>query len=184
MSHHLPNFITFLRIILAPVLAVLIEQSQTGPLVLLAFGLFCLAGLSDWLDGYLARRLNIVSSMGRMLDPIADKLLIAAVLLGLSAQRGAEPVFLIPALAIVMREFLVSGLREYLAGSKVIIKVSWAAKWKTALQMVSLGCLIISPALSFGVWVDYTGLTLLWLSAALTAQTGLSYFIASRAHFR
>ncbi len=183
MHRQLPNFITFVRMVIAPLLAFLLWQTQTPVVALLAFGLFCLAGISDWLDGWLARRLNIVSSVGRMLDPIADKLLIAACILALAAQRGPDALFLVPALVILFREFLVSGLREYLAGSKITVPVTMAAKWKTAVQMIAVGCLILPPVLQNYMPVEQLGLGLLWLAALMTVHTGLSYFHASRAHF-
>ena len=176
MLKNLPNVITFIRIVLAPVIAFILWQPQSAYLGALGLALFCFAGFSDWLDGWLARRLNTVSSVGRMLDPIADKLLIAACLLAFAAQRGADLLFLAPALVIIFREFLVSGLREYLAGTKVSVPVSLAAKWKTAIQMTAIGCLIALPVFPEFRWLDTTGLILLWVSAALTVQTGLAYF--------
>ena len=107
MLKNLPNVITFIRIVLAPVIAFILWQPQSAYLGALGLALFCFAGFSDWLDGWLARRLNTVSSVGRMLDPIADKLLIAACLLAFAAQRGADLLFLAPALVIIFREFLV-----------------------------------------------------------------------------
>ena len=184
MLKNLPNVITFIRIVLAPVIAFILWQPQSAYLGALGLALFCFAGFSDWLDGWLARRLNTVSSVGRMLDPIADKLLIAACLLAFAAQRGADLLFLGPALVIIFREFLVSGLREYLAGTKVSVPVSLAAKWKTAIQMTAIGCLIALPAFPEFRWLDMTGLILLWVSAALTVQTGLAYFRASASHFK
>ena len=184
MLKNLPNVITFIRIVLAPVIAFILWQPQSAYLGALGLALFCFAGFSDWLDGWLARRLNTVSSVGRMLDPIADKLLIAACLLAFAAQRGADLLFLAPALVIIFREFLVSGLREYLAGTKVSVPVSLAAKWKTTIQMTAIGCLIALPAFPEFRWLDMTGLILLWVSAALTVQTGLAYFRASASHFK
>ena len=184
MLQNLPNVITFIRIFLAPVIAFILWQPESAYLSAVAFSLFCIAGFSDWLDGWLARKLNIVSSVGRMLDPIADKLLIAACLIAFAAQRGGDTLFLVPALIIIFREFLVSGLREYLAGSDVNVPVSMAAKWKTAIQMTALGCLIAVPALPQLRWLDGTGLALLWISAALTIQTGLAYFKASAPNFK
>ena len=184
MLKNLPNVITFIRIVLAPVIAFILWQPQSAYLGALGLALFCFAGFSDWLDGWLARRLNTVSSVGRMLDPIADKLLIAACLLAFAAQRGADLLFLAPALVIIFREFLVSGLREYLAGTKASVPVSLAAKWKTAIQMTAIGCLIALPAFPEFRWLDMTGLILLWVSAALTVQTGLAYFRASASHFK
>ena len=161
MLKNLPNVITFIRIVLAPVIAFILWQPQSAYLGALGLALFCFAGFSDWLDGWLARRLNTVSSVGRMLDPIADKLLIAACLLAFAAQRGADLLFLAPALVIIFREFLVSGLREYLAGTKVSVPVSLAAKWKTAIQMTAIGCLIALPVFPEFRWLDTTGLILL-----------------------
>ena len=184
MLKNLPNVITFIRIVLAPVIAFILWQPQSAYLGALGLALFCFAGFSDWLDGWLARRLNTVSSVGRMLDPIADKLLIAACLLAFAAQRGADLLFLAPALVIIFREFLVSGLREYLAGTKVSVPVSLAAKWKTAIQMTAIGCLIALPVFPEFRWLDTTGLILLWVSAVLTVQTGLAYFHASASHFK
>ena len=184
MLKNLPNVITFIRIVLAPVIAFILWQPQSAYLGALGLALFCFAGFSDWLDGWLARRLNTVSSVGRMLDPIADKLLIAACLLAFAAQRGADLLFLAPALVIIFREFLVSGLREYLAGTKVSVPVSLAAKWKTAIQMTAIGCLIALPVFPEFRWLDTIGLILLWVSAVLTVQTGLSYFQASASHFK
>ena len=183
--NQLPNGLTILRVCLAPVIALLIGYSQTALLTSVTLGLFCFSALSDWLDGYLARRLNSMSPMGRMLDPIADKLLIGACLLALAAQRGADidadNLFLIPAIAIMLREFLVSGLREYLADTQVILPVSIAAKWKTTMQMSAVGMLI---AADYSPLFNYGGLVILWLAAGLTVQTGYVYFKASRKYLR
>ena len=180
MRQHIPNFVTGLRIVLTPLIAFVIWQPQSAVLAALALCLFVIAGASDWLDGYLARQMNIVSPVGRMLDPIADKLLVAACLLALAAGRGTDAVFLAPALIILMREFLISGLREHLAGAKVVIPVSLAAKGKTAVQMTALGCLIGAPVLTGDarMMVETGGLVLLWVAAAITVQTGILYFRA------
>lgn len=200
MIQHLPNFITILRVICAPAIAFLIWQPQSFIITFTALFLFTIAGISDWLDGYLARKMNIVSSIGRMLDPIADKLLIAACLLGLAAQRGPDGLFLVPALIIILREFMISGLREYLASDKIVVPVSFLAKWKTAMQMVAIGFLIGAPLLGLSVQLDNVGyligvplpdlsaqfdnvgIVLLWLAALFTLQTGLSYFRAAQSH--
>jgi len=180
MRQHIPNFVTGVRILLTPVIAFVIWQPQSAFLAALGLFLFIIASASDWLDGYLARQMNIVSPIGRMLDPIADKLLVAACLLALAAGRVADAVFLVPALIILMREFLVSGLREHLAGAEVVVPVSLAAKWKTAIQMVALGCLIGAPVLAGDtrMMAETAGLVLLWVAAALTVQTGILYFRA------
>ena len=184
MRQHIPNFVTGVRILLTPLIAFVIWQPQSAVLAALGLFLFVIAGASDWLDGYLARQMNIVSPIGRMLDPIADKLLVAACLLALSAGRVADEVFLVPALIILMREFLVSGLREHLAGAEVVVPVSLLAKWKTAVQMTALGCLIGAPVLAGPdrVLVETGGLVLLWIAAAMTVQTGILYFRAGARH--
>ncbi|MDP6218280.1 MAG: CDP-diacylglycerol--glycerol-3-phosphate 3-phosphatidyltransferase, partial [Alphaproteobacteria bacterium] len=148
MKQHIPNFVTGLRIILSPLIAFVVWQPQEAWLAALGLFLFIIASASDWLDGHLARQMDIVSPVGRMLDPIADKLLVAACLLALAAGRAPDAVFLVPALIILMREILVSGLREYLAGSKVVVPASLLAKWKTAVQMTALGLLIGAPILA------------------------------------
>ncbi len=184
MKHHIPNFVTGLRIVLTPLIAFVIWQPQDPFLAALGLFLFIIASASDWLDGYLARQMNIVSPVGRMLDPIADKLLVAACLLALASSRVADALFLVPALIILMREILVSGLREHLAGSKVVMPVSLAAKWKTAVQMTALGVLIGAPMLgSAGKIVAETGgLILLWVATAMTVQTGVMYFRSGSKH--
>ena len=184
MKQHIPNFVTGLRIALTPLIAFVLWQPQEKWLTALGLFLFIIASASDWLDGYLARQMNIVSPVGRMLDPIADKLLVAACLLALAASRVADAVFLVPALIILMREILVSGLREHLAGSKVIVPVSLAAKWKTAAQMTALGVLIGAPILGDAsrVTAETGGIVLLWFAAAMTVQTGVMYFRAGSKH--
>ena len=119
---HIPNIITLIRVILAPVIAVMIAMMAAEAMLILC--LYLVAAISDWLDGYLAREMQVISPMGRMLDPIADKLLIAGCLLGLAATRGTDMLFILPALAILFREILVSGLREYLADTKITVHVT------------------------------------------------------------
>ena len=184
MKQHIPNFVTGLRIVLTPLIAFVIWQPQEPFLAALGLVLFITASASDWLDGYLARQMNFISPVGRMLDPIADKLLVAACLLALAASRAADAMFLVPALTILMREILVSGLREHLASSKLIVPVSLAAKWKTAVQMTALGVLIGAPMLSGTdrIVAETGGLFLLWLAAAMTVQTGVMYFRAAAKH--
>jgi CDP-diacylglycerol--glycerol-3-phosphate 3-phosphatidyltransferase len=184
MKQHIPNFVTGLRIMLTPLIAFVIWQPQKDWLAALGLFLFIIASASDWLDGYLARQMNIISPVGRMLDPIADKLLVAACLLALAAGRDADAVFLVPALIILMREILVSGLREHLAGNKMVVPVSLAAKWKTAVQMTALGMLIGAPILgnSNSMIAETGGLVLLWVAAAMTVQTGVTYFRAGSKH--
>ena len=190
----LPNALTILRIVLVPVFAIaFVMPGEVARLV--AFGIFVIAGVSDWLDGFAARKLKAGSDFGRMLDPIADKVLVAVALMMLVAEGKFrkeipgtdESVFsllrLIPALIILSREILVSGLREYLAELRVSVPVSTVAKWKTTLQLVAIGFLIVGPAgehvLPGTVMI---GLVLLWIAALLTLYTGWDYFRAGIHH--
>jgi CDP-diacylglycerol--glycerol-3-phosphate 3-phosphatidyltransferase len=148
-----------------------------------ALGVFVVAALTDYLDGYLARALSQQSALGRMLDPIADKLLVAASLLMLAHDRTITGWALWAAIVILCREILVSGLREFLAELKVSVPVSRVAKWKTALQLVAIGFLIAGPA---GETIlrgtTMIGMGLLWVAAALTIYTGWDYFRAGVKH--
>ena len=141
------------------------------------------AAITDFFDGYLARAWSQQSSLGRMLDPIADKLLVAAVLLTLAADRTIVGAALVAAIVILCREILVSGLREYLAELRVSVPVTRLAKWKTTLQLVAVGFLIAGPAGDAIVpVVTRVGITLLWLSALLTLYTGWDYLRAGLHH--
>src|SRR6201992_1859741 len=150
----LPNALTILRIVLVPVFAVaFVMPGDAARLV--AFLVFVIAGVSDWLDGFAARKLKAGSDFGRMLDPIADKVLVAVALMMLVAEgtftrynptTGALSLLrLVPAVIILSREILVSGLREFLAGTRVSVPVTVLAKFKTAVQMVAHGGLILAP---------------------------------------
>ena len=142
----LPNALTIARIVLVPLfVAAFFMPGRRRALV--AFVLFCIAGHHRWLDGMVARKLKAESSLGRMLDPIADKLIVAAALLMLAHRtaRCRACKLLVPALVILCREILVSGLREFLAGADVSLPVTRIAKLKTAMQMVAIAALIASP---------------------------------------
>ena len=148
----------------------------------LACAVFAIAAVTDYFDGYIARTWNQLSELGRCLDPIADKLLVAAVLLLLAFFNSPGILFLLPALVILCREVLVSGLREYLAQVKVRLPVSRLAKWKTAIQMVAIGFLIVAE--SGPAWLPTTeiGLAGIWIAAILTLITGYDYLAASLQH--
>ncbi len=145
-----------------------------------------LAGVTDYFDGLLARSMGKISSLGRFLDPVADKLLVSALLIMLVWSRHIAGYVILPALVILCREIMVSGLREFLAGIKVGVPVSRLAKWKTAAQMVALGFLIVGPAgPEWGhpaVTTSLIGETLLWIAAALTIVTGYDYLRAGLKH--
>jgi CDP-diacylglycerol--glycerol-3-phosphate 3-phosphatidyltransferase/cardiolipin synthase len=148
-----------------------------------ALGIFAAAAITDFFDGYLARAWSQQSSLGRMLDPIADKLLVAAALLMLSANGTITGGSLWAAIVILCREILVSGLREYLAELRVPVPVTAVAKWKTAAQLVALGFLIVGPAGDAVLPGSTTiGVVLLWVAAILTLYTGWDYMKASYDH--
>jgi cardiolipin synthase len=179
----LPNLLTYGRIAAVPVVVGLLYwQSILGGglwLRWLALAIFITAGLTDILDGYLARMWGQQSSLGRMLDPIADKLLVASCLLMLATEKSIHGWTLLAAVIILCREILVSGLREFLAELRVGVPVTRLAKWKTFGQLVAIGFLIAGEA---GVQVlpqtIEIGITLLWLSALLTLYTGWDYMRA------
>jgi cardiolipin synthase len=148
-----------------------------------ALAVFIAAGITDVLDGYFARMYGQQSSLGRMLDPIADKLLVASCLLMLAAEETIRGWSLLAAVIILCREILVSGLREYLAELRVSVPVTQLAKWKTTLQLVAVGFLIAGKAGDVVLpVVTPIGLALLWLSALLTLYTGWDYFRAGLRH--
>jgi len=177
-----PNIMTVLRLVAAPVVAVLIWVDDHEHGSALALALFAVASLSDFLDGWMARRLRIVSKFGTMLDPIADKVLIGVCLLALAQVTADGWLFFIPALVIISREFFVSGLREFMAGRSVSIPVSTLAKWKTTLQLVAIGLLLAVPVFPSLAFLDSAGLLVLWAAALVTAQTGIAYFRGTLDH--
>lgn len=177
----LPNALTFFRILLIPpVVALFFIEAPWARWVTLA--LFVIASATDWLDGYLARKLAVVSPLGRFLDPIADKLLIAAVLVMLAGVGDLPGVHLLAAVLILLRELLVSGLREYLSEKGVVVAVTKLAKWKTTMQMAALSLLIVAPVLGQS-WLQ-AGWALIWLATALTLLTGWGYLKDGLKHMR
>ncbi|MEW5728921.1 MAG: CDP-diacylglycerol--glycerol-3-phosphate 3-phosphatidyltransferase, partial [Pseudomonadota bacterium] len=149
-----------------------------------ACGLFVAAAVTDWFDGYIARSRNQVSAFGRFLDPIADKLLGAAVLFMLVAFERVSGWSELPALVILLREILVSGLREFLAEVRIGMPVSRLAKWKTGIQMVALPVLLVGPAGPKVLPVQEIGEVCLWVAAALTLITGWDYLRSGLRHLR
>ena len=176
----LPNLLTLSRILAVPILVFLLWRP--APLdYAITFVLYCVVGITDYFDGYLARAQGRISRLGQFLDPIADKIMVGAVLIMLISSRKANPVpeiaglHIIPALIILLREIIVSGLREFLAELRVSIPVSALAKWKTTFQMVALGALILGGAVPQMPWVHAVGILCLWAAAALTLVTGYDY---------
>ncbi len=181
MVTNLPNLLTLSRIVVIPlVIACFYVEGTTARWV--ACGLFVAAAITDWFDGYLARSWGQTSNFGRFLDPIADKLLVAAVLLMLAAFNHISPVTVLPAVVIMMREILVSGLREFLAELRVGMPVSRLAKWKTAVQMMALTLLILGDAGPAVLPLAMVGEVSLWLAAGLTLFTGYDYLQAGMKH--
>jgi CDP-diacylglycerol--glycerol-3-phosphate 3-phosphatidyltransferase len=178
----LPNLLTYARIAAVPlVVACLLAGGDEWRWT--ALGLFVAAAFTDFLDGYLARLWSQQSSLGRMLDPIADKLLIAAVLLMLAADGTVAGVHIWAAIIILCREVLVSGLREFLGQVQVSVPVTQLAKYKTAVQLVAIGFLIAGPAGDRILpYTSEIGLAGLWCAALLTLYTGFDYFRAGIRH--
>lgn len=183
MVTSLPNLLTISRIAAIPmVVATFYIQGDIARWV--ACGLFVAAAITDFFDGYLARRSNRVSAFGRFLDPIADKLLVAAVLFMITAFGRVSDWAILPALVILLRELLVSGLREFLAEIRVGMPVSRLAKWKTAIQMVAIPVLLVGDAGPEALPVRLIGEIGLWIAAALTLVTGYDYLQAGLRHIR
>ncbi len=181
MITNLPNILSLSRIVVIPALvaAFYLPGDWANWTV---FGLFALAGITDYFDGYFARTHKTASRLGQFLDPVADKLLVATALLMLVAVDRIEDWTILPTLVILCREILVAGLREFLAEVKVEVPVSKLAKWKTAVQILAIGFLLVGdaapdwiPALSIGIYC-------LWLAALLTIYTGYDYMRGGLAH--
>ena len=171
------NFLTFSRIVLAAIIFLLLMSSDS---YLLALILFYIAGFTDWLDGYLARKYNAVSQLGEILDPIADKIIVATALILLVMSGTIRHYEVIAAIIILTREILISGLREFLARGQIKLPVTNLAKLKTFLQMLAIALLLTGETgnkiLNFQNYNAQTiGIILLWLSAFLTLYTGYEY---------
>jgi CDP-diacylglycerol--glycerol-3-phosphate 3-phosphatidyltransferase/cardiolipin synthase len=178
----LPNILTLSRIVAVPLLVVMLWPGNGWFGSALAFALYCLMGITDYFDGYVARARGAVSRLGAFLDPIADKIMVAAVILMLVFVRAIAGLHIVAALVILIREIAVSGLREFLAGLQVSMPVSQLAKWKTTFQLVSLGTLILGGALPQWPWVHSVGIGTLWAAAILTLVTGWDYLRTGLRH--
>lgn len=177
---NLPNLLTVARILAIPVIVVL-AISNVDLFRWLALLVFVAAAITDFFDGALARMLNQTSELGKMLDPIADKLLVAALLLAFCWDRTFSVFDLIPATAILMREVFVSGMREFLGGKNVSVPVSRLAKYKTTLQLIALAILLAEPMMpGLRLFSDLV----LWSAAALTVWTGWSYWKGMAVHLK
>jgi cardiolipin synthase len=179
---NISNILTLLRIGVIPIIVICIYMKEPF-FGWIAFFLFCLASITDYFDGYIARLRNEITNFGTFLDPIADKLLVAAVILILTSKGVIRDWDTIPALIILLREITVSGLREYLAGIKVSIPVSRIAKLKTFLQLSALAVLILSESTVDLILIIYLGKIFLWSSGILTLYTAYDYVKGSIKHF-
>ncbi|WP_176083229.1 CDP-diacylglycerol--glycerol-3-phosphate 3-phosphatidyltransferase [Martelella sp. HB161492] len=186
---NIPNLLTYGRILAVPLIVLCFfvqgELSSSDPARWTALAIFILASVTDFFDGYLARAWNQQSNIGRMLDPIADKLLVSTCLLLLAAdvERVIAGWTLWAAIIILCREVLVSGLREYLATLSVSVPVTRIAKWKTTFQMIAIGMLLAGPAGDkIFPYTTNLGIALLWIAAVLTIYTGYDYFRAGLKH--
>ena len=178
----LPNILTLSRIVTVPLLAAFLWWPEWRTGYAIAFAIYCLMGITDYFDGYLARAQGTVSKLGVFLDPIADKIMVAAVILMLVGKGVIADFHLIAALIILLREITVSGLREFLAQLQVSVPVSQLAKWKTTLQLLAFGALILGQAVPNHPWVADAGLISLWVAAMLTAITGWDYLRVGLKH--
>ena len=178
---NLPNILTMSRIAVIP-LVVALFFFDSPPVRWTACALFSIAGITDFFDGYLARRANQVSNLGRFLDPIADKLLVASVLLLIVAFDRVGRWSYLPALVILLREIMVSGLREFLAELRVSVPVTKLAKAKTTVQMIALGFLIVGSAAPVWIPAELIGEIGIWIAAGITLVTGYDYLKAGLRH--
>ena len=172
---NLPNYLTLFRVISIPIIIIAIIP-QTYLSNWIAVSLYIVACISDFLDGYFARKLKLETKLGKFLDPIADKVLVISIIFILVAIDKISGFFIYPALIIIIREILVSGLREFFAKSEISINVTNIAKWKTLIQMFSLGFLIIGDdftLISYTMLLGEIGLT---IASLITIYTGYKYF--------
>lgn len=173
-----PNIITIARILaIMPIVALVMSGDPT--LRLVALILYIVAAASDWVDGYLARAWNQYSDLGRMLDPIADKLLVGVLITALAWDGSLSALDMIPVVAILLREFFIPGLREFLGNKTVVLPVTQLAKWKTTIQLVAFALILAEPLLpGLGLVSDIV----LWAAGAITLWTGWAYLRASWPH--
>ena len=178
----LANILTLSRILAVPILVALLWPVGGWFDFALAFALYCLMGITDYFDGYVARATGTVSRLGIFLDPIADKIMVAAVIVMLMFIKTIDGLHIIAGLIILLREIFVSGLREFLAGLQISVPVSQLAKWKTTFQMIALGALILGGATPQWPWVHAVGIWSLWAAALLTLVTGWDYLRVGLKH--
>ncbi len=180
ISSIIPNVLTLFRSLAAIILPVIIIYGgEIG--ALMATPILILAGISDYFDGFYARKYNVTSNFGKILDPVADKLLVIGIILALASENMLDYYYsFIPALLIVLREILISGLRESISSYKISLEVTLLAKWKTTIQLIACGSFLVWRSNVFFYNVDVLGLIsyiLLWIAGIITFITGLQYII-------
>jgi CDP-diacylglycerol--glycerol-3-phosphate 3-phosphatidyltransferase len=177
---NLANILTIFRLILLPFIIVLFYiPAEWAAWTCLT--LYIIGAVTDFLDGWVARKFSQVSDFGTFMDPISDKIFVVVLLLMLVAVGRIEHFWVQSVVIIIVREFLVAGLREFLGPKNIKLPVTPLAKWKTAIQMISIGILIIGPYVLFGEIIGLIGLT---IAAAMTAYTGWNYLKIGLAHFK
>jgi cardiolipin synthase len=180
---NIPNILTISRILMLPVIIFLflMEESWGVTAMWWAFWLYAAACITDYLDGWLARKLNQTTAFGTFLDPISDKIFVGSLLIIFASMDRLDGIWMIPAIVIFAREFLISGLREYLGQKSVSLPVTPLAKWKTASQMIATGILIIGPYIPYGLMLGHWALA---AAAVITFITGWKYMKAGLDHMR
>lgn len=181
MLNSLPNILTVSRILAIPAICAAFFLPGIWS-AWIPLGLFVAAGITDWFDGYLARKWGQMSDLGRFLDPVADKLLVAAVILMLIAFERIDRITCLAAVVIMCREITVTGLREFLAELRVKVPVSKLAKWKTTMQLIALGILIVGDHGPAFLHIRLVGEIGLWIAAVLTLYTGWDYLQTGLRH--
>ena len=179
----MPNLLTIMRIIFSAVIALILIFFQNNVAYFISFILFCLAGITDFFDGWLARRKNQISDLGRMLDPIADKILVISTLIILMSNNVIESYNIIAALIIIYREIFISGLREFFGNKSFTIHVTKLSKWKTAIQFITILSFFISAIVDeyfmythiINIFVNFVCTTLIWITSFISLFTGINY---------
>jgi cardiolipin synthase len=181
----MPNLLTITRILFSTLIALILIFFPSKMSYLISFILFCLAGITDFFDGWLARKKNKISDLGRMLDPIADKILVISTLVVLISNDVIEGYNLIAALTIIYREIFISGLREFLGNKSLVVNVTKAAKWKTAIQFITISSFLASKVIDD--YFLYTGMVcsiLIWVTSIISLYTGINYLNGASNYFK
>ena len=186
----MPNLLTIIRIIFASLIALILIFSDSKMAYFISFILFALAGITDYFDGWLARKRNQISDLGRMLDPIADKILVISTFIILMSNNVIDGFNVIAALIIIYREIFISGLREFLGNKSFVVKVTKLAKWKTAIQFITilafLGSQVINDFYMYtfiiNIFIEFTCTLLIWITSLISLFTGINYLRSAYEH--